>query len=219
MLRTLFRFAPRALVVLVASLFSSACFQYQARQQFAQTYGGSVPLTLANDTATPACYVRIAPAQEGSWGDDWLGPTEIVNPGMARTFFVAPGSNWNIQVESCAHGVLGVAHALVLTTGSRLMLSQLAVVRGAFAPWTGAAVAAPPTTTTVNATASITLGGNGTTGDDVVTLHDGTLLRGRVAELHPNESVTLVLLTGQPREVRWSDVATVAGPSFPQRAQ
>ena len=219
MLRTLFRFAPRALVVVVASLFSSACFQYQPHQQFAQTYAGSVPLTLANDTATPACYVRIAPAQESSWGDDWLGPTEIVNPGMSRTFFVTPGANWNVQVEACGHQVLGVAHALALTTGSRLMMSQLGVARGAYAPWTGAAMPVAPTNTTVNATASITRGGIGAAGDDVVTLHDGTLLRGRVAELHPNESVTLMLLTGQPRQVRWGDVATVAGPSFPQRAQ
>jgi hypothetical protein len=50
---------------------------------------------------------------------------------------------------------------------------------------------------------------------DAVTLRDGAILRGHVAEIRPNQSVTIVLLTGETRVVRWSDFVAGSGPSFP----
>jgi len=49
--------------------------------------------------------------------------------------------------------------------------------------------------------------------DDVITLRDGGLLRGRVATA-AGDSVRMVLIDGSVRTVRWTDIATRVGPSF-----
>jgi hypothetical protein len=51
---------------------------------------------------------------------------------------------------------------------------------------------------------------------DVVVLTDGTIMQGRLAELKPDDHVTLVLLTGEPRTVDYAEIARMSGPSFPQ---
>ena len=50
---------------------------------------------------------------------------------------------------------------------------------------------------------------------DALTLRDGAILRGHVAEIHPNQSITIVLITGEKRVVAWSDFVNGVGPSFP----
>jgi hypothetical protein len=52
-------------------------------------------------------------------------------------------------------------------------------------------------------------------GSDVVTLRDGTILRGHVTELKPGDHVELVLLDGRTQTIQWSEIAASAGPSFP----
>jgi hypothetical protein len=52
--------------------------------------------------------------------------------------------------------------------------------------------------------------------DDVVTLRDGTILRGHVTELKPGDHVEIVLLDGRNQTIQWSDIANSAGPSFPE---
>jgi hypothetical protein len=49
---------------------------------------------------------------------------------------------------------------------------------------------------------------------DVIVQSDGTVLQGHVAELHPGDSITLVLLTGETRVVPWAAIASKRGPSF-----
>ena len=56
------------------------------------------------------------------------------------------------------------------------------------------------------------------TGEDVLTLHDGTVLRGDVTILKPGDHVEIVLLDGRSQNIPWSDVASSAGPSFPAAA-
>jgi hypothetical protein len=51
--------------------------------------------------------------------------------------------------------------------------------------------------------------------EDVVTLRDGTILRGHVTELKPNDHVELVLLDGRTETVQWVDIAKSEGPAFP----
>ena len=56
-------------------------------------------------------------------------------------------------------------------------------------------------------------------GEDVVTLRDGTVLRGHVTELKPNDHVEIVLLDGRTQSVAWGDLASTRGPSFPALAR
>jgi hypothetical protein len=49
---------------------------------------------------------------------------------------------------------------------------------------------------------------------DRVVLKDGTVLYGRLAELKPNDRLTIVLFSGESRTVEWEELARVSGPSF-----
>ncbi len=51
--------------------------------------------------------------------------------------------------------------------------------------------------------------------EDVITLRDGTILRGHVTELRPGDHVEIVLLDGRPRTISWNDIGASSGPSFP----
>ena len=51
--------------------------------------------------------------------------------------------------------------------------------------------------------------------EDVVTLRDGTILRGHVTLLKPNDHLEIVLLDGRTQSVQWSLIAASVGPSFP----
>ncbi len=57
---------------------------------------------------------------------------------------------------------------------------------------------------------------NMTSFEDVIALRDGTILRGRVAEMRPGDHVEIVLLDGRTQTVPWSEIVSSAGPSFPQ---
>jgi hypothetical protein len=49
---------------------------------------------------------------------------------------------------------------------------------------------------------------------DVVQLHDGTFLQGRLTEWKPGSRAVIVLLNGESRIVHWSEIAQTSGPSF-----
>jgi hypothetical protein len=53
------------------------------------------------------------------------------------------------------------------------------------------------------------------TGEDVLTLRDGTILRGHVTEMRPGDHVEIVLLDGRSQVVPWAQLAASEGPSFP----
>ncbi len=52
--------------------------------------------------------------------------------------------------------------------------------------------------------------------EDVITLRDGTILRGHVTTLKPGVQLELVLLDGRTETIAWSDVLSSVGPSFPE---
>ncbi len=52
--------------------------------------------------------------------------------------------------------------------------------------------------------------------EDVIALRDGTILRGRVAEMRPGDHVEIVLLDGRSQTIPWSEIVSRAGPSFPE---
>lgn len=67
----------------------------------ASTLGGEqVTVTLVNDSNQTVCYVLISPTTSDVWGDDWLGPTEVIEPGGQRDFRVDTGT-WDALAADC----------------------------------------------------------------------------------------------------------------------
>ncbi len=62
--------------------------------------GGSASLTLVNNSGQDICYVYISPSTESTWGDDWLGASEIIASGDSRTFYLEPGT-YDMKAEDC----------------------------------------------------------------------------------------------------------------------
>lgn len=57
-------------------------------------------VTLANETTEVICSVYIAPVDRGEWGDNVLGPGEVVMPGDAAVFEVLPGT-YDLRADNC----------------------------------------------------------------------------------------------------------------------
>ncbi len=219
--RWIHRVSLRAVAVLVATLTAAVlvpgCAEFVvAGQQNARMYGGPVPFTLVNDSGQSVCYVRISPSGSTSWGDDWLGSTEIVHFGMARTFNLAVNGVWDLRVETCTHAAIVEARSVRIAGPLQLSLSALGGLNGVVTSGGEAVVPQGPwqNHVTTNVTTNVA-GGSSPGADDVITLRDGTLLRGHVAELHPSQHLTIVLLTGETRTLDWADLATATGPAFP----
>jgi hypothetical protein len=62
--------------------------------------GSQVTVTLVNDTSQTVCYVLISPTTSDAWGEDWLGPTEVIEPGGQRDFSVETGA-WDALAADC----------------------------------------------------------------------------------------------------------------------
>lgn len=57
-------------------------------------------LLLNNQSGFTICYVRISPTTDDDWGEDWLGSTEVIDPGESRSFEVPTGA-YDLRVEDC----------------------------------------------------------------------------------------------------------------------
>lgn len=62
-------------------------------------------LVLRNDSNADVCVVRISEAAGTEWGADWLGSSEMVQPGDARIFYVKAGW-YDLQATDCDGTVL-----------------------------------------------------------------------------------------------------------------
>lgn len=64
------------------------------------TVMSAVTVTLANETTEVICSVYVAPVDQGEWGDNLLGPGEVVMPGEAVVFEIKPGV-YNLRADNC----------------------------------------------------------------------------------------------------------------------
>jgi hypothetical protein len=176
-----------------------------------------VPLTLINDRSQSVCHVNISPSHIAQWGSDWLGAARMIPPGTTSTFQLPGAGRFDLRLQSCRYDTLAEAHNLDVRGPVQVRMSDYVppepplVFRVAPEP-------PPSPPVQVHLTNNVSVNGAAPMADDVVTLRDGSLLRGRIAELRPGRGLTLVLLTGQARDVAWQDVATTTGPSFASRA-
>lgn len=68
---------------------------------------GGTSLTVINSTSsTTICYVYISPTTESTWGDDWLGATEVISPGDRRTFDGITPGDYDLRADDCSHNSL-----------------------------------------------------------------------------------------------------------------
>lgn len=89
----------------------------------AGAFAGTINIT--NDTGSyDFYYVYISPSSSDSWGDDWLGSTEIIYPGNTRSFSVSNNTYdvmiededgdtytfWNVRVNGTVNMVVDLGH-------------------------------------------------------------------------------------------------------------
>ncbi|MGH7736462.1 MAG: hypothetical protein ACREMP_01135 [Candidatus Tyrphobacter sp.] len=55
-------------------------------------------LTITNNASQAIEYVQISVPAQNTWGDDWLGPSEVLLPGDKTTFQVTRGCSEDIRV-------------------------------------------------------------------------------------------------------------------------
>lgn len=63
-------------------------------------------VTLINNSHVEVCYVRMSPSSWAVWGSDWMGSSETLPPGSARSFAVPPGQEYDLQALDCDEKVL-----------------------------------------------------------------------------------------------------------------
>jgi hypothetical protein len=67
---------------------------------------GSATITLVNNSGSTVCYVFISPNTETTWGNDWLGSTEVVSNGSSRVFTgITPGV-YDLRADDCNDNTL-----------------------------------------------------------------------------------------------------------------
>ena len=59
-----------------------------------------VDFYLVNESALTVCYVNLSPSSAQNWGEDELGPTEVVDPGVERVITVATGY-YDLLLRDC----------------------------------------------------------------------------------------------------------------------
>ncbi|MCH7697974.1 MAG: trypsin-like peptidase domain-containing protein [Chloroflexi bacterium] len=87
--------------------------------------GGDHPLVeveVANEGIVPVCFVYISPSQAENWGQDELGPAEIIDIGEVRTFFL-PAAMYDLLIEDCDSEPLAEEYELDMSEGGTLTVS------------------------------------------------------------------------------------------------
>jgi S1-C subfamily serine protease len=83
-------------------------------QQAAPPTGGAISVTLINELEIPICYVFISPSTSTEWGPDWLGATEVIQPGASRGFAVPTGQNFDFRADDCDHNMLAEEYQILV---------------------------------------------------------------------------------------------------------
>ena len=87
--------------------------------------GGDHPLVevdVANEGLIPVCFVYISPSQAENWGQDELGPAEIIDLGDVRTFFL-PATTYDLLIEDCDGEALAEEYELDMSEGGTFTVS------------------------------------------------------------------------------------------------
>lgn len=114
-----------ALAFVSLAAMNTGCWSTHRYNRYARRYSGEIPFTLINDSPVAACYVRLSPSVDNNWGDDWLGPRETIPAGGGRTFAIAGGPAWDIQIQACDRQLLAEARQVPMMGPTQIAISQL----------------------------------------------------------------------------------------------
>jgi hypothetical protein len=108
-----------ALLVTIPGDASSGYFELRwdgqsvrATQQFVVT-PLTATLTLSNNSGQTVWYVYISPADQPTWGDDWLG-AEVIASGSYHVFSVPPGT-YDLKAEGGDHSEIDIRWGVSLS--------------------------------------------------------------------------------------------------------
>ncbi len=77
--------------------------------------GGSGAFVLENRSGQTICYVFISPSSQSTWGDDWLGSTEVVEDGQTREFNVSPG-DYDLRADTCDNTAISEVYGITVSS-------------------------------------------------------------------------------------------------------
>jgi hypothetical protein len=77
---------------------------------------GSGAFRLENRSGQTICYVFISPTTESTWGDDWLGATEVIEDGQTRDFNVAAG-DYDLRADNCENTAISEVYGITVPSG------------------------------------------------------------------------------------------------------
>jgi len=77
--------------------------------------GGPITLTVANELSVPVCYLFVSPSTSTEWGPDWLGATEVIQPGASRGFAVPAGVLYDFRADDCDHNMLQDEYQILIS--------------------------------------------------------------------------------------------------------
>ncbi|MCC6475326.1 MAG: hypothetical protein IT514_16455, partial [Burkholderiales bacterium] len=84
--------------------------------------GGRATLSLVNSSGQTVCYVYISPTTSDSWGSDWLGSEEVIQPGSTRNFSVSAGT-WALRADDCNGNALAEEYGVSVSGTTTWSLS------------------------------------------------------------------------------------------------
>jgi hypothetical protein len=67
-----------------------------------------------NDSGVVICYLLISPTEEEEWGEDWLGPNEMIGVGGSYTLEVPPGT-YDLMAADCESNQIDIEWRADLT--------------------------------------------------------------------------------------------------------
>ncbi len=91
--------------------------------------GEMATLVLENESEATVCYVFISPPEDDSWGEDWLGESEIIEPGNTRAFEVEAGT-YDLGAFDCEEEELDTRQAQDLDGTVTWTISEVAASSG-----------------------------------------------------------------------------------------
>ncbi len=61
------------------------------------------PLTITNNATQAVEYINISPVDSNMWGNDWLEPDQVLEPGQKITYTITSGCMQDIRVTFMDH--------------------------------------------------------------------------------------------------------------------
>ncbi len=77
--------------------------------------GGGATMLLRNLSRETVCYVFTPPVGRDTWGNDVLGPTEVVLPGAGRDWNL-PTGRYDLRLQDCNRRDLMVRRDITITS-------------------------------------------------------------------------------------------------------